>query len=74
MEKRKTELNCRRLQLAALMVFSAILATCAEAGLKTWDVGDYVQNGLIAHYDAIRNVGATLPHDDSVAPTLRIAS
>lgn len=33
MEKRKTELNCRRLQLAALMVFSAILATCAEAGL-----------------------------------------
>lgn len=40
----------------------------AEAKLKTsWDVGDYVQDGLIAHYDGIRNVGADLPHDN--APT-----
>ena len=33
MKKRKTELNCRRLQRVALMVLSAVLATCAEAGL-----------------------------------------
>ncbi|MBQ3096992.1 MAG: hypothetical protein IJC66_02450, partial [Kiritimatiellae bacterium] len=49
----------------------AVLATVvfvAEAKLKTsWDVGDYVQDGLIAHYDGIRNVGADLPHDN--APT-----
>lgn len=35
----------------------------AWAALKTWDVGDYVQDGLVAHYDGIRNAGAELPHD-----------
>ena len=36
----------------------------AWAALRTtWDVGDYVQDGLVAHYDAIRNAGANLPHD-----------
>ncbi len=32
-------------------------------GAKLWDVGDYVQNGLVAHFDGIRNAGATQPHD-----------
>ena len=34
---------------------------------EDFDVGDYVQTGLIAHYDGIRNAGADLPHD----PTTR---
>lgn len=31
----------------------------------TWDVGDYVQDGLVIHYDGIRNIGASEPHDFS---------
>ena len=38
----------------------------AFSALKTaWDVGDYVQDGLVMHYDGIRNVGADQPHDPS---------
>lgn len=44
--------------LAAGMMMPAV------AALKTtWDVGDYVQEGLVMHYDGIRNVGAGQPHD-----------
>ena len=32
---------------------------------QDFDVGDYVQTGLIAHYDGIRNAGADLPHAPS---------
>ncbi|MBO7683608.1 MAG: C10 family peptidase, partial [Kiritimatiellae bacterium] len=34
---------------------------------QDFDVGDYVQTGLIAHFDGIRNAGAGRPHD----PTTR---
>ena len=48
---------------------AASAATCAFsafAALKTtWDVGDYIQDGLVMHYDGIRNVGATAEHDSS---------
>ena len=27
-----------------------------------WNVGDYAQDGLVVHYDGIRNVGADQPH------------
>lgn len=30
---------------------------------QDFDVGDYVQTGLVLHYDGIRNAGASLPHD-----------
>ena len=50
----------------ALTLSAAALALAANAKLKTsWDVGDYVQNGLIAHYDGIRNMGEDLPHDST---------
>ena len=29
----------------------------------SYDAGDYVQGGLVAQYDGVRNVGAGLPHD-----------
>ena len=48
---------------------AASAATCAfsaSAALKTtWDVGDYIQDGLVMHYDGIRNVGAAAEHDSS---------
>ena len=58
----------RRGRSAPLAAFALSLAAamCAQAALKTWDVGDYVQDGLIAHYDGIRNAGANLPHDPNV--------
>ncbi|MBP5319440.1 MAG: hypothetical protein J6334_00520, partial [Kiritimatiellae bacterium] len=34
-------------------------------GTTLLDVGSYVQNGLVGHFDAIRNAGADLPHDNS---------
>lgn len=40
------------------------------SGLRTaasYDVGDYVQAGLIVHLDGIRNVGADKPHDPESA-------
>ena len=43
----------------AVALFGAMQA---RAALK-YDVGDYVQDGLIVHLDGIRNVGAGLPHD-----------
>ena len=52
-------------------------AFCASAALKTaadYDVGDYVQDGLVAHYDGIRNAGANLPHDANAAQWADLAS
>jgi hypothetical protein len=47
-----------------LSVAWLLASFAAQAALKTtWDVGDYVQEGLVMHYDGIRNVGAELPHD-----------
>lgn len=53
-----------------IAVFAAVAAFAAKAAVKSaadYDVGDYVQDGLIAHYDGIRNAGATLPHDSEAA-------
>ena len=58
----KTNNGCR----FAFALTAAALALASDAKLKTsWDVGDYVQDGLIAHYDGIRNAGAALPHDST---------
>ena len=51
--------------LVALAVPTAALGgIAAKEYLDTskWDVGDYVQENLVLHYDGIRNVGADLPH------------
>ncbi len=46
------------------MIAGALLASLhASAGLIAYDVGDYVQDGLVAQYDGIRNTGRNLPHD-----------
>ena len=47
--------------IATVAVAAATLGT--DAALKTtWDVGDYIQTDLIAHFDGIRNMGAGQPH------------
>ena len=43
------------------------------AGLKVYDVGDYVQNGLLLHYDGICNVGANAAHDSAAHQWKNIA-
>ena len=53
--------------------FGLLAALGANATLKTWDVDDYVQDGLIVHYDAIRNVGANLPHDSAATSWVDIS-
>ena len=51
----------------------------ATTGLLTrWndaahDIGDYVQDGLVLHFDGIRNVGADAPHDDAAVVWKNIA-
>lgn len=34
-----------------------------RSALRIFDVGDYVQDGLILHFDGIRNAGADQPHE-----------
>ena len=62
----------------SITVIAAIAAAfSANAALKTaadYDVGDYVQDGLVAHYDGIRNVGANLPHDPNATQWADLAS
>ncbi len=48
----------------SLMLGALFGASSAFAALK-YDVGDYVQNGLVVHLDGIRNVGANRSHDSS---------
>jgi len=51
----------------------------ATTGLLTrWndaahDIGDYVQDGLVLHFDGIRNAGADAPHDDAATVWRNIA-
>ena len=55
-----------RISLKPLAVLAMTTALTSFAGVKYWDnpgfraydVGDYVQDGLVLHYDGIRNVGA----------------
>ena len=46
---------------------SAILCPLRSfaAAVRVYDVGDYVQDGLVGHFDAIRNVGADEAHDSN---------
>ena len=41
------------------------LWTLTLRGAAAYDVGDYVQDGLVAHFDGIRNAGATEAHNST---------
>ena len=64
-------MNTTRFATSFIAAALAGAAVTAHAGVKYWDnpdfkafdVGDYVQDGLVLHYDGIRNADADLPHD-----------
>ena len=41
---------------------------------QDFDVGDYVQTGLVAHFDGIRNAGADAPHSDDATTWANLVS
>lgn len=45
--------------------FKPIVDEDRQIGIVRADVDDYVQDGLVAHYDGIRNAGAKKSHDDT---------
>ena len=62
-----------RITLKPLAVLAMTTALTSFAGVKYWDnpgfkafdVGDYVQDGLVVNYDGIRNQGPDAPHDSA---------
>jgi len=48
---------------AEIPAWDEIYDASLPAGAKCLDAGAYVTNGLVAHFDGIRNAGAALPHD-----------
>ena len=43
-------------------------------GLVAYDADDYVQDGLVLHYDGIRNAGLAAPHDSAATTWVNIAN
>ncbi len=44
------------------------------AGLIAYDADDYVQDGLVLHYDGIRNAGLGVPHDSAATNWVNLGS
>ena len=61
----------KHIHAAAILAALSLAALPALAGVKYWDnpdfkafdVGDYVQDGLVVNYDGIRNAGPDAEHD-----------
>ena len=59
-----------------------VLSGASFAGIKYWDnqafkpydVGDYVQDGLVLNYDGIRNAGPTADHDPNATTWVNCAN
>ena len=64
--------------LAALIAeansWEEVYDSSLPAGAMSLDVGMYVTNGLVAHFDGIRNAGAALPHDPTAATWRNLVS
>ena len=65
------KLSIRKVVIAATVAASAYIPAFAgikywdNPGFKAYDVGDYVQDGLVVNYDGIRNAGPNAPHDST---------
>ena len=67
---------------SSLATALALAALTAHAGVKYWDnldfkaydVGDYVQDGLVVNYDGIRNAGPNAPHDSTATTWANLGS
>ncbi len=54
--------------LAAAVAVGAMLPLSAMAdAVRVYDVDDYVQDGLVVHFDGIRNAGSDVAHDPNAA-------
>jgi hypothetical protein len=63
MKEKCVLVKCGRIAVALSFT---MLALVSEAKLKTvWDVDDYVQDGLVANYDGIKNAGKDNPHEST---------
>lgn len=52
------------MKITTMLALVAVTPIAAVAdAVRVYDVEDYVQKGLVGHFDAIRNKGADLPHD-----------
>ena len=68
--------------LIALAALALTATSTATAGIKYWDnpdfkefdVGDYVQDGLVLNYDGIRNAGADRPHSGSATTWVNLGT
>jgi hypothetical protein len=49
--------------LAAAAVGAMLPLSAMADAVRVYDVDDYVQDGLVLHFDGIRNAGATAAHD-----------
>ena len=49
------------------------LWTLTLRGAAAYDVGDYVQDGLVAHFDGIRNAGVDTPHSSDTTTWKNLA-
>ena len=65
-----------------LLLGAAAVAVASQAGIKYWDnpeykafdVGDYVQDGLVLNYDGIRNAGPDAGHDPNAMTWINCAN
>ena len=58
----------------ALVRITWLYTVVPGEGLVTYDVGDYVQDGLVWNYDGIRNAGANADHDPSATTWVNLGS
>ena len=74
-----TTVRTAKRTVAAAALFAA---ATSFAGVKYWDnpdfksfdVGDYVQDGLVVNYDGIRNAGPNAPHDSNALTWVNLGS
>ena len=71
-----------RISFKPLAVLAMTTALTSFAGVKYWDnpgfraydVGDYVQDGLVVNYDGIRNAGPNADHDSNATTWVNCAN
>ncbi len=65
-----------------IIALCALCAASVHAGVKYWDnpafkaydADAYVQDGLVLHYDGIRNVGLDQPHSMTTTSWVNLAN
>ena len=73
--KRTTRRLAASLAIITALATGAMLPLSAMAdAVRVYDVDDYVQDGLVLHFDGIRNAGATALHDPNATTWVNLGS